>query len=331
VARDSDGERPVALAHRLRRLLRVGPAAFDLGAIDPRGTPGLPDGVGGSDRPKDFDAKAWSRAEVQRLGAELAGHQERLFAAATAGGAVSAGSAGGSRRRLLLVLQAMDGGGKDGTIKSVVRALNPMGVRVTAFGPPTPRELAQHFLWRINRQLPGAGQVGVFNRSHYEDVLAVRVRSLVPERVWRTRYDQINRFERDLVADGLTIIKVMLHISADEQRERMLARLEDPTKRWKFNPGDLDDRARWDDYQAAYADALRRCSSDEAPWYVVPADRKWYRNWAVANLLLAHFDDLGLAYPEIDLDVARLRAVLDGADAPAHSRPGLGKQQVNTG
>jgi PPK2 family polyphosphate:nucleotide phosphotransferase len=317
VARDSDGER----SQRLRRLLRVGPAAVDLGAIDPRGTPGLPDGVGGSDKPKDFDAKAWSRAEVQRLGTELAGHQERLFAAATAGE---------SRRRVLLVLQAMDGGGKDGTIKSVVRALNPMGVRVTAFGPPTPRELDQHFLWRINRQLPGAGQVGVFNRSHYEDVLAVRVRSLVPERVWRVRYDQINRFEGDLAADGLTIIKVMLHISAAEQRERMLARLEDPTKRWKFNPSDLDDRARWDDYQAAYADALGRCSSDEAPWYVVPADRKWYRNWAVANLLLAHFDDLGLAYPEVDLDVARLRAVLDGADAHGHTRPGLGKQQVNT-
>jgi PPK2 family polyphosphate:nucleotide phosphotransferase len=302
----------------------VGPGTVDLAAIDPRGTPGLPDGVAG--KSKDFDAKAWSRGEVQRLGPELAGHQERLYAAAVAGGAGQHGVAGGSRRRVLLVLQAMDCGGKDGTIKSVVRALNPMGVHVTAFGPPTPPELAQHFLWRINRQLPGAGQVGVFNRSHYEDVLIARVRSLVPEKVWRARYDQINRFERDLVADGLVIIKVMLHISAAEQRERMLARLEDPTKRWKFNPGDLDDRARWDDYQAAYAEALGRCSSDEAPWYVVPADRKWYRNWAVANLLLAHFDDLKLAYPDADLDVGHLRSVLDGADSPAYVRTELGKQ-----
>jgi PPK2 family polyphosphate:nucleotide phosphotransferase len=325
VAHVSDGER----SHRLRRLLRVGPGsvdgvdhhgAVDLGAIDPRGMPGLPDDVAG--KSKDFDAKAWSRAEVQRLGAELASHQERLYASA---------AAGESRRRLLLVLQAMDCGGKDGTIKSVVRALNPMGVHVTAFGPPTPAELAQHFLWRINRKLPGAGQVGVFNRSHYEDVLAVRVRSLVPEKVWRPRYDEINRFEQHLVADGLVIIKVMLHISPAEQRERMLARLEDPTKRWKFNPGDLDDRARWGAYQAAYADALGRCSSDDAPWYVVPADRKWYRNWAVVNLLLAHFADLGLGYPKVGLDVARLRAQLDGAESRAHSEPGLGKQMVNSG
>jgi PPK2 family polyphosphate:nucleotide phosphotransferase len=350
MAQDSDDQ----LSHRLRRLLRVGgadqpgsggPGPIDLAAIDPRGTPGLPDGVSrpakgsaakGTDAKstdakstdakssdakssaaKSSDAKAWSRAEVQRLGAELAGHQERLYASAVSGG---------SRRRVLLVLQAMDCGGKDGTIKSVVRALNPMGVRVTAFGPPTPPELAQHFLWRINRQLPGAGQVGVFNRSHYEDVLAVRVRSLVPEPVWRARYDQINRFEQDLAADGLTIIKVMLHISAAEQRERMLARLEDPTKRWKFNPGDLEDLARWDDYQAAYAEALGRCSSDNAPWYVVPADRKWYRNWAVANLLLAHFDDLALTYPDVDLDAAGLRAVLDGTDTHAYPQPTLGKQ-----
>ena len=331
MAQDSDGER----SKRLRGLLRVGPGTIDLRAIDPRDTPGLPDGVGRSGRGKDFDAKAWSRAEVERLGPELASHQERLYAAAasgsaasagSAGGAASAGSAGGSRRRVLLVLQAMDCGGKDGTIKSVVRALNPMGVRVTAFGPPTPRELAQHFLWRINRQLPGAGQVGVFNRSHYEDVLVGRVRSLVPEPVWRARYDQINRFEQDLAADGLAIIKVMLHISAAEQRERMLARLEDPTKRWKFNPADLDDRARWEDYQAAYADVLGRCSSDDAPWYVVPADRKWYRNWAVANLLLAHFDDLGLAYPEVDLDVAHLTRIIDDPEGAAHAPSATGKQ-----
>jgi PPK2 family polyphosphate:nucleotide phosphotransferase len=304
VAQDSDEQR----SRRVRHLLRVGPGIVDLAAIDPRATPGLPDGLPGNG--KGFDAKAWSRAEVQHLGTVLASHQERLYALA---------AAGESRRRVLLVLQAMDCGGKDGTIKSVVRALNPMGVRVTAFGPPTPPELAQHFLWRINRQLPGAGQVGVFNRSHYEDVLVARVRALVPEPVWRARYDQINRFERDLAADGVAIIKVMLHISPAEQRERMLARLDDPTKRWKFNPGDLADRARWDDYQAAYAEALGRCSSDDAPWYVVPADRKWYRNWAVINLLLSHLADLGLAYPEVDLDVARLRRGIDDPETAAHA------------
>jgi PPK2 family polyphosphate:nucleotide phosphotransferase len=318
VVEDSLGDGSVTQAHRVRALLRVGPGRVDLGGIDPRSTPGLPYIEGSGRRSKDFDAKAWSRAEVSRLGLELAGQQERLYASAVAGHA---------RRRLLVVLQAMDCGGKDGTIKSVVRALNPQGVRVTAFGPPTPPELDQHFLWRVNRRLPRAGEVGVFNRSHYEDVLAVRVRSLVPEAVWRPRYDQINRFETDLAADGLVIIKIMLHISEAEQRERLLARLKDPTKGWKFNPGDLDDRARWADYQAAYEEALGRCSSDDAPWYVVPADRKWYRNWAVANVLLAHFDDLGLSYPEVALDVARLTRALDRA--PEGSE--LGKQQVNTG
>jgi polyphosphate kinase 2 (PPK2 family) len=153
--------------------------------------------------------------------------------------------------------------------------------------------------------------VGVFNRSHYEDVLAVRVRELVPASVWRRRYDEINAFERALVADGMTIVKVMLHISYEEQRQRLLARLADPTKQWKFNPGDIDDRARWRDYQVAYQEALAKCTSKAAPWYVVPADRKWYRNWAVANILLAHFDDLGLVYPAVDLDVLEQRRRLE--------------------
>ena len=286
-----NGDGGVALARRLRHELRVRPGHLDLADVDPHGTPGLPDG----EVPKG-EAKDWSRAEVERLGSVLAGHQERLYARAVRG----------DRRRVLLVLQSMDCGGKDGTIKSVVRALNPQGVRVTAFGPPSPDELAQHFLWRVNRELPPAGQFGVFNRSHYEDVLVVRVRSLVPETVWRARYDQINHFEADLAADGLTIIKVMLHISPDEQRERLIARLDDPTKRWKFRPGDLDDRALWSEYQTAYGDALNRCSTEAAPWYVVPADRKWYRNWAVANLLLAHLDELELTYPDVDYDVDAL-------------------------
>jgi len=307
----------VALARRVRDRLRVGPGRVDLDAIDARATPGLPD-----DAPRE--RKPWSRAEVQRIGADLAAHQERLYASGVSG----------DRRRVLLVLQAMDCGGKDGTIKSVVRALDPQGVRITAFGPPTERERAQHFLWRINRQLPPAGLVGVFNRSHYEDVLAARVRALVPERVWRARYDEINRFERDLVADGLTIIKVMLHISEAEQRDRLLARLEDPTKRWKFRAGDLEDRERWREYQAAYADALGRCSTDEAPWYVVPADRKWYRNWAVANLLLAHLDELRLEYPAGEPDLPRFVRRLNGPPAgePSAGEPSdLGERQVNSG
>jgi PPK2 family polyphosphate:nucleotide phosphotransferase len=283
-------------ARRVRRLLRVGTGPVDLAQVDPRSTPGLPGrkrtGATTSER------KAWSHGQLGYLATELAELQERLYAAA---------KAGTDRRRLLLVLQAMDCGGKDGTVKSVVGALNPEGVRITAFGVPTPEELAHDFLWRIHRAAPGAGFVGVFNRSHYEDVLAGRVRALVPRRTWRDRYDQINAFEDGQAADGVTLIKVMLHISYDEQRKRLLARLDDPTKRWKFNPSDLDDRARWADFQQAYADVISRCSSPANPWYVVPADRKWYRNWAVAHLMLAHLDALAPTYPDVALDVAGLR------------------------
>jgi PPK2 family polyphosphate:nucleotide phosphotransferase len=228
--------------------------------------------------------------------------QERLYAAA---------AAGTDRRRVLLVLQAMDCGGKDGTVRRVVGMLNPQGVRITAFGVPSKTELAHDFLWRIHQAAPGAGVVGVFNRSHYEDVLATRVHGLVPRPVWRARYDQINAFEDMLASDGVTLIKVMLHISYGEQRKRLLARFDDPTKQWKFDPSDLDDRDRWGDFQRAYVDALSRCSTKTNPWYVVPADRKWYRNWAVANLLLAHLADMGPDYPQVDLDIAGLRQRLE--------------------
>jgi PPK2 family polyphosphate:nucleotide phosphotransferase len=281
-------------AHKVRQQLRVG-----LTDLDPRDTPGLP-GLGA-----DVDGKVWSRAAVQQLGEHLGTRQERLFARA---------KAGADRRRVLLVLQAMDCGGKDGTVRSVVGAMNPLGLQLKAFGPPTEEERAQHFLWRIDRALPPAGYIGVFNRSHYEDVLVARVHQLVPEEVWRRRFDEINRFEADLAEDGLTIVKVMLHISYEEQRQRLLARLDDPTKHWKFNPSDLDDRDRWDQYQQAYADVLHKCGTKVAPWYVVPADRKWYRNWAVANLLLAHLDDLKLEYPDVALDVEANRARLDQAN-----------------
>jgi PPK2 family polyphosphate:nucleotide phosphotransferase len=278
----------------MRELLTVaGPGQIDLAAIDPRATPGLPPPHATSDR------KAWVAAELERLRPDLGRQQEMLFASAKADP--------DSRRRLLVVLQAMDCGGKDGAIKGLARAMNPLGLKIKSFGPPSEGERGEHFLARIRRALPTAGQVGVFNRSHYEDVLVARVESLVPEVTWRGRFDEINHFERDLVADGTTLVKVMLHISYDEQRQRLLKRLDDLRKHWKYDPGDIDARRRWDDYQAAYADALTRCATPGAPWYVVPADRKWYRDWALARLLCEAFADLHLAYPPASFDVERER------------------------
>ena len=278
----------------IRDLLRVAPdGPVDLAAIDPRSTPGLP-----ANRSTRTDPKTWSREQVAALGPELATGQEMLYAGA---------KVNGDPRRLLLVLQAMDCGGKDGTVKRVAGTMNPQGLHIRGFEKPTPEEQKHHFLWRIRRALPAAGYVGVFNRSHYEDVLIVRVHDLVPERTWSRRYGEINRFEAELVAEGFTLVKVMLHISPAEQRERLMERLTDPTKYWKYNPADLDERHRWADYQAAYADALTRCGTPDAPWYVVPADRKWYRNWAIAHLLRETLADLKLRYPEPGFDVAAER------------------------
>jgi PPK2 family polyphosphate:nucleotide phosphotransferase len=281
----------------IRDLLRVsaeGTTSIDLAAIDPRSTPGLPGlATAGS------DAKGWARAQVRDIGAELARHQEMLFAAAK--------TDPGFTRRVLVVLQAMDCGGKDGTIRRVAGAMNPLGLHIRAFGPPTEEERSHHFLWRIRRALPAPGYVGVFNRSHYEDVLVPRVEALVPERTWRARYEEINEFEHELVEGGVTLIKVLLHISSGEQRERLQARLTDPRKYWKYNPADVDARARWADYQAAYAEALARCGGPRTPWFVVPADRKWYRDWAVAQLLRETFDGLRLRYPPADFDLQRER------------------------
>ena len=274
----------------LREHLTVSPGDFRLAEVDPRSTPGLP-----GDTAVRKDPKSWSRARVAEIGAELAVYQEKLFAAA---------KEGDSRRRVLLLLQAMDCGGKDGTVRAVLGGMNPTGIKAVSFGPPTDEERAHDFLWRIERALPSPGQVGVFNRSQYEDVLVVRVHQLVPAPEWTQRYQRINDFEAAQARDGLTVVKVMLHISREEQRQRLLDRLNDPSKRWKYNPGDVDERARWDDYQAAYQDALTRCSTPENPWHVVPADRKWYRNWAVATLLrdaMAHADP---GYPEPGYDVA---------------------------
>jgi PPK2 family polyphosphate:nucleotide phosphotransferase len=286
------------VAHvNIREYLRVPAGDVDLSIIDPRSTPRLP-----ATKEVQRDPKGWSREQVSAVGIQLASLQERLYAAAR----------GGSSARLLLLLQAMDCGGKDGTIKNVAGAMNPLGLKVVSFGKPTPEEQRHHFLWRIRRNLPTAGYVGVFNRSQYEDVLVVRVHDLAPRAVWSKRYDEINRFEVKLVADGLTMIKVMLHISPEEQKKRLMERLTDPTKYWKYNPADVDERSHWDEYMAAYAVALSRCNTDAAPWYVVPADRKWYRNWAVAHLVWETLDELDPKYPEPEFDpvaeLARLRA-----------------------
>jgi PPK2 family polyphosphate:nucleotide phosphotransferase len=270
-------------ATSVRELLRVDAGTpAGLGERDPGGTPGTSEAKGrrelAADQPTLFDL------------------QDRLFAEGT--------------RSVLLVLQGMDTSGKGGTLEHVVGAMGPQGCRITSFKAPTPEELRHHYLWRIRRALPPPGLVGVFDRSHYEEVLVVRVHDLVPEAVWSKRYDELNRFEAGVAASGTTIVKAMLHISYDEQRERLLARLDDPDKHWKFRERDIDERGRWDDYQAAYEDALTRCSTEAAPWYVVPADHKWYRNWAISRILVETLEEMDPRYPRPELDVPGLRARL---------------------
>ncbi len=203
-------------------------------------------------------------------------------------------------RAVLLVLQGMDTAGKDGTIRHVLTGVNPQGCHVVSFKEPSATELAHDYLWRIHAQCPARGEIGIFNRSHYEDVIAVRVRDLAPEKVWRRRYEQIRSFERMLADEGTAVLKVFLHVSRDEQRARLQERLDDPEKRWKFRAGDLDDRKLWDDYQEAYEEALRETSTDWAPWYVVPADHNWVRNLAVAELLVHELERLDPQLPEPD-------------------------------
>lgn len=252
-----------------------------LADVDSRSTPGF-------DGPKD-DALAGLAA----LGPELADLQERLHAEGTTGG----------ERSVLLVLQGMDTSGKGGVIEKVVGLVSPLGVRIASFKKPTPEELEHDFLWRVERELPAGGVLGVFDRSHYEDVLIGRVRSLADADEIERRYDAINDFERRYVDAGGTILKCLLHISPEDQAERLLARLDDPTKHWKFNPGDIDERELWDEYQAAYDVVLQRTSTEHAPWHVVPSGRKWYRNWAVGTLLLEHLRGLDPQWPKADYDV----------------------------
>ena len=261
-------------------LLRVGPG-FELSALSPRATPGF-------DGKKKHAEKA-----MTALQARLGDLQERLYAEA----------AGGGGRSVLLVIQGMDTAGKGGIMRHVVGSVDPQGVRITAFKAPTAQERAHPFLWRIRKALPDPGKIGVFDRSHYEDVLIVRVHDLVPKAQWARRYGQINRFEEGVVESGTVVVKVMLHISDDEQKERLGERLERPDKYWKYNPGDVDERMHWDAYQEAYAVALEKCSTDVAPWHVVPADRKWYARLAVTNLLLEALEAMDPQWPAADFDV----------------------------
>ena len=213
-----------------------------------------------------------------------------------------------SHRSLLVVLQGRDTCGKDGTIRRVFDAVNPQGYTVTSFKKPSDTDLSHDFLWRIHTAVPPKGMIGIFNRSHYEDVLIVRVHGLVPRAVWSKRYDQINAFERGLSGNGVTIIKLFLHISRGEQKERLLARLADPTKQWKFSPGDLKDRALWASYTNAYRDALRRCSTSWAPWYVVPADKKKVRDYLVAQIVVDTLKRMSPRYPKAEREVLELRS-----------------------
>ena len=271
----------------VRDLLR-----FDGTRRDPGEHPGAKDKAGG-------------REQVAGMGLELAELQEKLFAN---------GKLGGSRS-VLLVLQGRDACGKDGTVKHVVGQVNPAGCRITSFGAPTKLELTHPFLWRIDKALPNGGQLGVFNRSHYEDVLVARVHALVPRAVWSRRYAEINAWEQRVSAAGTTIVKVLLDVSPDEQQERLLARLDDPSKHWKVGPADISERRRWKDYQAAYDAVLAKTSTELAPWYVVPADRKWYRDWAISSLLLETLRELGLTWPTpdgVDLEAMRRDLLADG-------------------
>lgn len=261
-----------------------------LAEVDSRSTPGFDGG------------KKHAKKALASLGDELADLQRRLYA----------NGVGDDQdpRSMLLVLQGMDTSGKGGVIRRAVGLVDPLGLRITSFKKPTTEELDHDFLWRIEKGLPQSGVIGVFDRSHYEDVLITRVRELVPRATWSRRYGVINRFEQSLADDGVTVLKIFLHIGYEDQRKRLVARLDNPAKHWKFNEGDIAERALWPAYQQAYEAVLDRCSTDAAPWYLVPAGRKWYRNWAVANLLLEHLELIDPAYPKADFDIAASRAAL---------------------
>lgn len=221
------------------------------------------------------------------------------------------------KRRVLVVIQAMDTGGKDGCVKHVFSRVDPQGINVRSFKKPTEAELARDFLWRVHQHIPRNGKITVFNRSHYEDIIAVRVKKLFPDEVWQRRYQHVLDFERMLAEEGTVIVKLFLHISKDEQRRRLEARLENPAKHWKFNPDDLKDRKRWGEFMSAYEDLIERTTTDHAPWFVVPADRKWYRNLCVARIMVDTLQKLDMKFPVPDWDPASI--VIDGGESSAGS------------
>ena len=270
-------EKPKDIRDLLRAELLDG--RFRMVDVDPDSTPGIK-------KPKQ------ARKEMEEAHGRLFDLQERLFAE--------------NKRSILVVLQAMDTAGKDGTITHVIGDLNPQGVHITSFKQPTPEEKRHGFLWRIRRSLPEAGVVGIFNRSHYEDVLIARVHALADPKVIERRYQQINEFEKEVVKSGTTIIKFCLHISYDEQRSRLLDRLRDPDKHWKFHETDIDERRYWDDYMSAYGIAITKCSTKWAPWYVIPANDKDYRNWAVAKIVRDTLAEMDPQYPMPKLNIPRL-------------------------
>lgn len=233
-----------------------------------------------------------ARNKLEQLTKQLEALQELLYAE--------------HKHKILVVLQGMDTSGKDGTIRHVFEGVNPQGVRVAGFKVPTPIELDHDYLWRVHKQVPAKGELVIFNRSHYEDVLVVRIHNLVPPEIWSARYDQINEFERLLSEEGTTIIKFYLHIDKDEQKQRLQDRIDEPDKRWKFNPGDLKERLLWNDYIRAYEDVLSKTSTDWAPWYVVPANRKWYRNFVVASVIVDTLTGLNMQIPQNDYDFSNV-------------------------
>lgn len=260
-------------------------ATLNLQDIDPRSTPGF-----NGDKEKAL-------AELEKLTTRLDELQEQLYAE--------------RKHRVLVILQGMDTSGKDGTIRHVFKNIDPLGVRVVAFKAPTPRELERDYLWRVHQHVPANGELVIFNRSHYEDVLVARVHNLVPKTVWSRRYDHINAFEKMLTDEGTTVLKFFLHIGKEEQKKRLLERLEEADKHWKFDPKDLVERGYWEDYMEAYQDVLDKTHTKYAPWYVVPADRKWYRNLRVSQLLVEALEGLQMKYPRPKLDIPRLESELE--------------------
>ncbi len=273
----------------LSQLLRLPQGPVDLSKLDTGATHGYP-GQGKKDAP----------ALTEALEPALSDLQERLYANGRANKEAAPS--------VLVVLQGMDTSGKGGVIRHAMGMVDPQGIQLTSFKAPSDEELKHNYLWRIRRALPDPGMIGIFDRSQYEDVLVVRVEQLIPVSEWNKRYDEINAFERKAAEAGTTIIKCFLHVSFDEQKARLAARLESPEKYWKYNPGDIQARTKWPAYQQAYADALERCNTDVAPWFVIPADHKWYRNWAVAQLVKEHLVGMDLTWPEATFDVAAEKA-----------------------